>query len=78
MFFRKSRKLRFDGRRAPHPQVGQIAAELGLEWLEARQLLTAMPLTSDFGDVGDASCSDPNDWSRSALLNIFKGKRISR
>ncbi len=63
MFFRKSPKRRFDSRRAM-PFGGQSAFDLGLEWLEARQLLTAVSLNVD---GGDATCSDPNDWSLKTL-----------
>ena len=80
MFFRKSRKLRFDGRRAPHPQVGQIAAELGLELLETRQLLTAVAWTGDFGDLadgGEAACADPNNASAAARPAVGDGTTVN-
>ena len=46
MFFRKFPKRRFDSRNVL-PHFGQSGFDLGLEWLEVRQLLTAVALTSD-------------------------------
>ncbi|HTU26850.1 MAG TPA: SdrD B-like domain-containing protein, partial [Pirellulales bacterium] len=67
MFFRKPRKLRFDGRRALLPQIGQGAVDLSLEFLEERQLLTASAWPAELSDPADAGCTDPNQWSRIGL-----------
>ncbi len=69
MLFRKSGKRRVDRRRTDHGPPGQRSWDLGLEWLEQRQLLTATPLVQSVADsIVDPDIENVNTASLSGYV----------